>query len=429
MKKWIAALLAMLLVISLLAGCSSKKEDDDDDDDDKKSSQTDKDKGDKDKGDKGDAVTVDGVAIDTILDKPEKIYNDESENLFLDIVAESPDATETMQIGMTSLEDGTVVIYFNDGPAKTVERVTEISADGTTVTGYLRADGHTTFVLDTESTAEELLTEASDMLAIVELLGLFSENMDGAKLRKVAPIEAKTGKVYSYALIEDGKETGTVSVDQKTGLVVYLADETMELTVNAFDLTDARIPTYKTASDGAAIGTVMEKPEKICDTSKLDSFYLKLTENGQSMEVHMKGLQGDSGVIALTRKVDNAYAAVVVEIAADDSFVAYEKVNPNDPYKLNSQMTMSDVEDIVEGVSEIVKMFINVDWDAEEDQLRKIQSANAQVYTYEILTDGAVTGTLSVDKATGLIVAIKGDGVNLAVTDFSLTDARLPQYK
>lgn len=435
MKKWIAALLAMLLVISLLAGCSSKNDDDDDDDEKSSQSSKDKNKNDKDDDDDDDDKTpaVDGVAIDTIVDKPEKIYPDESENIFLDISTESPEESVTMQIGMTALSDDSIVIYFNDGPSKTTERVIEISADGSVVTGYIRADGAKDFIKDTESTVEELLTEATDILALVESVAMFSENMDGAKLRKVAPIESKTGKVYSYAIVEDGKDTGMVSVDQSTGLVVYLADETFELTVNAFDLTDAKIPEYKSLTDGVAVGTLLEQPEIIFNGDNISDFFVEveMTQGGQKMTttVGLKGLQSTEGVIFIEGKMDSVYNAMIVEVSATGTFNVYRRTSATGAFVLDTTATKEDVEEAKDVMIDILEITTDVNWEEVGDQLRKIESVNANVYTYEILVDGQVDGTISVNKDNGMVMLIEGDGLKMAVTRYSLTNHNIPSYK
>ena len=182
---------------------------------------------------------------------------------------------------------------------------------------------------------------------------------------------------------------------------------------------------------GVAIGTILDRPEKIYN-GKLDSFYLKVIQNGttsQSMDIHVQGLQGESGVIALTRNYNGTYAGIVVEIGANDTFAVYNRTKLSDPYVLDTTMTKEDVEDLAEGLSEIIKLFIARDWDAEDAQLRKTTAANEDVYTYEILQNGTAVSTLSVDKETGLIVDLDGDGERLTITDFHLTDARLPLYK
>jgi len=435
MKKWIAALLAILLVVSLLAGCSSKK--DDDDDDDRKSSQSSKDKDKNNKDDDDDdataEITVDGVAIDTVLDKPEKVYPDESDNIFLEISTESPEESAAMQIGMTALSDGSVVIYFNDGPAKTTERVIEISADGSAVSGYIRADGAKDFVKDTESTAQELLAKASDILALVESVALFSENMDGAQLRKIAPMEAQTGKVYSYIIVEDGEDTGIVSIDQSTGLVVYLADETFELTVNAFDLSTANIPEYKSLTDGVAVGTLLDQPEILFNGDNVNNFFLELemTQDGQTMTttVGLKNLQGTEGVIFIEGKMDSYYNAMVVEVSATGTFNVYRRDDAGKAFVLDATATKDDVEDAKDIMLEVLEMTTDVDWDEAGDQLRKIESVNANVYTYEILVDGKVDGTVSVSKDNGMVMLIEDGGQKMAVTRYSLTEHNIPSYK
>lgn len=276
LKKWLAVLLALMMLLSLLAGCA--KDDDDDDDDDEKSSQTDKNKDDKDEDKDSDqdedkdsdkdedkdedkaptkapviptpapteapTVSVDGVAIGTILDKPEKVFADDSDELYLNVTVNEAGTKETMGIGILANADDSVVIYFNDGPAKTAEYVIEIAADGT-ISGYTRAQGMTAFAADTVNSAEEILNLAEEMLGILEALSLDETITGDIKYKKIAPITAETGPVYSYTMIEDGQENGKVSVDKASGLAVYLEDSVTTITVNTLDLKNAQIPAYK----------------------------------------------------------------------------------------------------------------------------------------------------------------------------------------
>ena len=252
MKKWIAALLAMLLVVGLLAGCSSDK--DTNDDDDKKSSQTDKDSdkdSDKDTDedtdkDTGEKEESNGVAIGTILDEPEVVFDDEDmENFYYKAKLEAGGEEMDLEIAIKTVSADAYTYYMSmDSDGQYMAVVIEIDEDGNWAT-YERIDAKDDFVETTDSYTEgDVEDTLYEMMDIITTCVEVDWSEKDAELKKV---KSANSKVYTYEVLIDGEESGTVSVNKKDGMIMEMEDtiDGIKVTVEDYSLTKHNIPSYK----------------------------------------------------------------------------------------------------------------------------------------------------------------------------------------
>lgn len=282
MKKWIASLMALLLLVGVLAGCGAKEPASDD----KPTKQTEATKAPTQAPTKvptqaptqapTKAPTVKPTAaptqpivqptlpvqtqpivqptlpvsgegaIGTVLNAPEKIYEDSSDTICFSVTMTENGETMTVVYGFDSSADDMFVTYV---AVDNMEIIVEIpmGQNGAAV-GYAREGKQNAFAIDTEATQEELYEVFEEAFNVLEMLTLTGKTFENSSFKKIVPIVSAVGPVYSYEVTTDGQVTGNISIDKASGMLVLLQATNGDLlTVNAMDLTNARIPAYKQA--------------------------------------------------------------------------------------------------------------------------------------------------------------------------------------
>lgn len=464
-KKWIAVLLALMMLLSLLAGCAKK--DDDDEEEEEKTSTTaateagDETKPEKDpegtkapekdpvkkptKATKGETAETKAPETDEpeepeepeeneILDEPEVVVDlDALEELYADVELTIDGETADIVIGAVDNDDGSIIYLEGEMDSEYRAMIVEMDADDEWVI-YSRAKKSDAFKLDdtlTEYDAEEAL-EVVDVVLQLLLIEDWSDICDG--LQKV---KAANKNVYTYEMLLDDEVVGTVSVDKKTGVVTEIEAEIDgaegSMTVNDFSITDAKIPSYtKAEKEEPEESEILDEPEVVVDAAEIDELYadVELTVAGETVEVAVgaKLFSDGSGVIYLEGEMGDGYRAVILEDGEDGEVIAYSRTKKSDAFKQDDSFTEADVEEILGLFETVWSMLVVEDWSEVGEEFKKIESANKDVYTYEVSEDGEVMGTISVDKETGILTAVESEEVTLKLNDFSITDAKIPNY-
>lgn len=187
------------------------------------------------------------VAVGTILNNPEKTFDDSIEHVYVRFTApnEENKSTET-ELALSQITEDTYVLYVTDGMLKNHELIYECSDDGIKL--YWKDVFMSEFELDTEKSQETLKQQHDTTLELFTMLTIYSEDMNGVQYRKTADTAfALSGDAYQYDVLQDGKVSGTLLIDKATGLAVSLKDVegNSVFTVHEIKTSDLGIPQYK----------------------------------------------------------------------------------------------------------------------------------------------------------------------------------------
>jgi len=200
-------------------------------------------------------------------------------------------------------------------------------------------------------------------------------------------------------------------------------------------------PTEPSVSGGETENGLLNAPEAIFDAENTKQLYLCFTVSGDTAQ------QATEMEIALQELNDEDFILYVTDGTLRMNEIVYEVVGGNitkytrelfsEGFTVDT--SASPDEQMMEALTfaGYLATFMLATLPESGVQFRKADSTIptisfvGDVYTYEILENGQVTGVMSIHKETGLMVNMRdADGNNLfTVTALSVTDAGIPAYK
>lgn len=187
---------------------------------------------------------------------------------------------------------------------------------------------------------------------------------------------------------------------------------------------------------GVAIGTLLDAPEKIFAAEATKMLYVSFDEkvDGKTEAVEISVVVAEDGtrlIYAVNGPGKNKEA--VYEIAGE-GIIKYIKGAANEPFKLDDKTTADEVKNEFTTLADYILVFAQC-----QDALKGIKYRKAanvtvacptgDVYIYDLISEGKVTGQICIDKDTGLLVKIK-DAENteaIAVQEFKTADVQIPE--
>lgn len=183
------------------------------------------------------------IPLGTMLKNPEATFS--LEEIFISVSADFPDS-QPIAFSLTLKDTADPgILYVAD---MTIERVYELSSDGTVVK-YEKSVFSESFVQDTQSSAEDLNKEVEGFKEILLLLGYgLTDRQTGIEYKKCEDLLISlTGEAYQYECYVEGKLLSTIGVDKETGGIVKWKDPTghEQITVTEIRTEGITLPDYK----------------------------------------------------------------------------------------------------------------------------------------------------------------------------------------
>lgn len=196
-------------------------------------------------------------------------------------------------------------------------------------------------------------------------------------------------------------------------------------------------PTQPSGTE-AAVGTLMNVPEKTFDESTTQLYMLMVIPDESGKEVQMgitvKDLPDGSSILYVTDGMIPT-AEIVYEIAANETVTKYTRGMLQDNFTKDTAAAQAALQAEVEDVIEAFAMTLAFDSAMEGVQLRKADNNTMTVvspaYGYDVLEDGVKTGYVCIHKETGIAVDLRDENGNKIfwLMDIKVGNVEIPQYK
>lgn len=201
----------------------------------------------------------------------------------------------------------------------------------------------------------------------------------------------------------------------------------------------ADVPEETTAGSAQSnvTGELLDAPEVSFDTS-LEQLYIYFTMPGEgdevtSMEIALDQVTEDMYVLYVTNGLLKLNE-MVYEVS-DDGITKYYKDTFMESFLLETELSQAELENEKNTMMELLSCFMMMGSDLEGVQYEKTDEVavalTGDALTYNMVQNGQVTGKITIDKATGLMVSMKdAEGNSLyTVMDIKTSDLGIPAYK
>ena len=188
----------------------------------------------------------------------------------------------------------------------------------------------------------------------------------------------------------------------------------------------------------AASGDILDAPE-VTYNSTSNTMYIYYTypgdtENGTaSMELAVDQVTDDMYVLYMSDGLLKLHETLYE--VSDAGITKYYKDSLMANFAQETAMSQAELQAEHDSVLSLLGYFMMTSDDYAGFQYRKsdekVATLTGDVYVYDILNSGEVTGQVWIDQSTGLMVCMKDEQGNnlLSVQNFSLTNSGIPAYK
>lgn len=185
-------------------------------------------------------------------------------------------------------------------------------------------------------------------------------------------------------------------------------------------------------SQPAAVGTVLDAPEKAFDSS-IEHIYIHFNTEDAEMELALSQITPDTYVLYVTDGVLKLHEMVYE--CSDSGIKLYWKDAFMSAFELDTESSQATLQQQHDSTMEFFAMLTLFDGSLNGLQYRKVSDSDfavtGNVYVYDLLENGEYAGKIKIDKATGLLVDYEdanGESI-IYVHEIRTSDLGIPQYK